>query len=76
MAGSLNHLVGADGKFTMDLIENLGDAHEALEECFRPIHYLAEGDSDRIGNACNALGFPNPWDDEYGDDPKDPKRVD
>lgn len=33
MAGSLAHIVTDDGEFTMDLIENLGDAHEALEEC-------------------------------------------
>ncbi len=34
MAGSLNHIVDESGAFTMDSIENMGDAHEALEECF------------------------------------------
>lgn len=34
MAGSYAHLIDDDGSFRMDLIENLGDAHEALEECF------------------------------------------
>jgi hypothetical protein len=37
MAGSLNHIVGEDGRFTMSSIENLGDAHEALDECFQII---------------------------------------
>lgn len=34
MAGSLNHIVNENGAFTMRNIENMGDAHEALEECF------------------------------------------
>ncbi len=35
MAGSLAHIIGSDGRFRMALIENLGDAHEALEDCYR-----------------------------------------
>lgn len=42
MAGSFRHLVGEDGGFTMDLIENLGDANEALEECYDMILWLAK----------------------------------
>jgi hypothetical protein len=34
MAGSLSHIVDENGAFTMSNIENMGDAHEALEECF------------------------------------------
>lgn len=33
MAGSYDHICDDDGSFRMDLIENMGDAHEALEEC-------------------------------------------
>lgn len=40
MAGSLNHIVAEDGSFTMDLIESMGDAHEALEECHAIIAIL------------------------------------
>ena len=34
MAGSYKHIVGLHGDFTMCYIENMGDAHEALEDCF------------------------------------------
>lgn len=40
MAGSLNHIVADDGSFTMDTIENMGDAHEALEDCHQVIAAL------------------------------------
>ena len=40
MAGRIDHLSDEDGKFTMDLIENMGDAHEALEECYTVINKL------------------------------------
>lgn len=57
MAGSLNHIVNEDGSFTMDLIENMGDAEEALEECHRIIAallpYAAEGMGG--GDATGAL---------------------
>ncbi len=71
MAGSLNHIVGSDGKFKMDTIENLGDAWEALEECFELILHLAKGDTKIVSRACEALGYPDPWKDEYGDDFKE-----
>jgi hypothetical protein len=47
MAGSWNHIITRDGKllnnedFTV-MIENLGDAYEAAEECFGMIWYLAQ----------------------------------
>ena len=70
MAGSLAHIVGSDGRFTMDLIENLGDAWEALEECYGIIIALSEGDMIRVSAACRTLGFPDPWDpDRFDDDP-------
>ena len=33
MAGSYLHICDVDGSFSMELIENMGDAHEALEDC-------------------------------------------
>jgi len=75
MAGSLNHIIDSDGTFKMDTIENLGDAYEALEECFAIIYHLAEGDSERIGRLCEELKFPNPWNDKYGDDPTEPMKI-
>ncbi|KKK99213.1 hypothetical protein LCGC14_2634990 [marine sediment metagenome] len=42
MAGSYKHLVAEDGTFTFDLIENMGDAYEACEECFEKIRRLTD----------------------------------
>ena len=59
MAGSLNHIVDNEtGKFTMECIENLGDAHEALEECFKLIKHMTGGDMDIINKHCRRLRFP------------------
>ena len=75
MAGSLNHLIGSDGRFTMDTIDNLGDAREVLEECYLVIHALAEGNSQVVSRVCKDLGLVDPWENRYGDDPKKPMRV-
>ena len=58
MAGSLSHVVGEDGRFRMGLIENLGDAHEALHECFEIIRVLTGGDKDAVNAVCDELSFP------------------
>ena len=58
MAGSLNHIVGSDGRFRMDLSENMGDADEALEECFQLIGYLSGWNHDVLTSACQSCGFP------------------
>lgn len=58
MAGSLNHIVGDDGRFTMDCIDTIGDAHEALEECFALICSLTGGDKEVVNNRCRELGLP------------------
>lgn len=59
MAGSLNHVVDSEtGQFRMDLIENLGDAHEALEECFHLIREMTGGDMTEINAYCRALNYP------------------
>jgi hypothetical protein len=42
VAGSYDHICEDDGSFTMDFIENMGDAHEALEECHEIIERLRE----------------------------------
>ena len=52
MAGSYRHIVEDDGSFRgMDLIENLGDAHEALKECYEMIQYLTGGNKEKIYTA-------------------------
>lgn len=43
MAGSFGHCNKDDGSFTFDLIDNMGDAHEACEMMHFMIHYLADG---------------------------------
>lgn len=56
MAGSWKHVVEDDGTFISsenfpNMIENLGDAYEALEECYGMIVWLANGDEARIQDA-------------------------
>jgi hypothetical protein len=71
MAGSLNHLIDEKtGKYREDLIENMGDAGEALEECFHIIRYLACGDMSKISVACRALKYCDPFKAEYGEPAK------
>lgn len=53
MAGSFEH-VDDDGGFRFDLIENMGDAHEACEEMHWLIHFLAEYSRPRIDEALEA----------------------
>lgn len=75
MAGSLSHIINKDGAFDMNMIENLGDAEEALEECFQIIFALSNGDSKRVSNVCNAFRFADPWDCEFGEPEKLPMRL-
>lgn len=52
MAGSYSHLVDDQGRFQgVELIDNLGDAYEALEECWGMIWFLAGGDAARVEEA-------------------------
>ena len=52
MAGSYQHCVKGDGSFRgIDLIDNLGDAHEALEEMHAMIQQLTGGDKRKIYEA-------------------------
>lgn len=60
MAGSLNHIVDCEtGGFRMGGIDNLGDAHEALDECFKLIYALTGGDKNVINNRMKELGLPS-----------------
>lgn len=44
MAGSYHHIINNDGSFRgTELIDNLGDAYEALEECYDMIQWLTNG---------------------------------
>lgn len=46
MAGSYDHIV-KDGEFVgLKYIDNLGDAREALQECYHMINYLAEDEKE------------------------------
>jgi len=65
MAGSFNHLVGIDDKFTADMLDNMGDAIEALEECWKIIFELADDDKQIIGEVCDKFDFVNPWESEF-----------
>lgn len=63
MAGSLNHLVDETGAFTFKTIENMGDAHEACEECFDIIATLLEQRANQrseLMDACNRAKAPMP----------------
>ena len=52
MAGSYRHIADKNNKFQgIDLIDNLGDAHEALEECFLMIQNLTKGNKSKIYEA-------------------------
>jgi len=42
MAGSFTHCLKVDGGFTFDLIENMGDAHEACHDMFWMVRVLAK----------------------------------
>lgn len=49
MAGSYDHIVDKEGRFIgTRLIDNLGDAYEALEECYGMIQWLANGHALRV----------------------------
>ena len=58
MAGSLNHIVGPDGRFSIEGIENLGDAHEALDECCKIIRALTGGKKEDVNRVLDQLNFP------------------
>ena len=47
MAGSYRHCRNRK-RFWFDLIENMGDAHEACQQMFWMIRYLSDGDEKKI----------------------------
>lgn len=58
MAGSLNHIVGDDGRFKIGFIENMGDAHEALDECFKIILKFTGGKKEDVNRILDELNLP------------------
>lgn len=52
MAGSLRHIVDENGEFRWDLIENMGDAHEA---CFEMFQVLARMDPYAVVGALETV---------------------
>ena len=52
MGGSFQHIIDKDLNFIgVDLIDNLGDAHEALDECYDMIMHLTGGNKKAIWKA-------------------------
>ena len=52
MAGSYSHITSKSGKFIgTSLLDNMGDAYEALQECFGMIQVLANFDQECIVDA-------------------------
>lgn len=52
MAGSYRHIIRADGSFNgVELLDHLGDAYGALEECYDMIQHLTGGDRAKIHEA-------------------------
>lgn len=52
MAGSFRHVVDGDNQFRgTELLDDLGDAYEALEEMYLMINYLTGGDKKLIFEA-------------------------
>lgn len=52
MAGSYRHITDSRGEFIgTDLLDHLGDAYEALEECWEMIQCLTGGDRKKIYDA-------------------------
>lgn len=52
MAGSYKHIVDKDNNFKgVELLDNMGDACEALEECWHIIDILSGSDKNKIADA-------------------------
>lgn len=77
MAGSYKHIVNKSNQFIgIDLIDHLGDAHEALEECYELIKIMSGGDQNKIYEAyiqylkniqsdmADKISFDDFWGDE------------
>lgn len=76
MAGSYSHITDDQGRFIgVELLDHLGDAYEALEECYGMIQLLTSGDRAaiedarqrykeglRIGGAPRWSGWPEGYD--------------
>lgn len=68
MAGSYGHIVSKKGRKFLgtSLLDNMGDAYEALEECYLMIEELSGGDQAKIDAArAGALARLRKDDDSY-----------
>jgi len=70
MAGSYQHCMDDNAGFSFDLIENMGDAHEACEHMFYMIAYLADDDPHRI-DAASEDAYNRIYPHHRGDDAVD-----
>jgi len=62
MAGSLSHLIDKKtGGFRFDLIENMGDAYEACEECVAVIKSMREAIQKAEGELNQLEQFLDNW---------------
>ena len=61
MAGSYRHVTDGEGRYIgTGLLDHMGDASEALEQCVAMIRYLAGGDKRKIYEAwLYGFVFPN-----------------
>lgn len=60
MAGSFNHMVDEKGNLDFSLLEDYGDAVEALIECWNIIFVLSSGDISKIKEVCKSLHYVVP----------------
>lgn len=52
MAGSYYHCINSKGEFIgVKNLDNLGDAHEALEEMYWMLQYMSGGSKEKLFNA-------------------------
>jgi hypothetical protein len=62
MSGSFGHIVDdITGEFRFDLIEHMGEAHEALEECYYIIKELVGGDFSKLKKLKYKANIPDKY---------------
>lgn len=66
MAWSYRHITNSKNEFIwIELIDNLGDAYEALEECYGLINILSWWDKQKIAQAHFELAKKEGWDLDF-----------
>lgn len=70
MAGSIEKVIGEDGRFDFDEICDLDEAEEVCEELFKVVVELSDGDMGKVSEAAYQAGVPDPYcADRPEDDP-------